>query len=147
MTYGELKNQISMLLISDNQLPKDDNKIKSALKMTYIEMADLTTPLKWVTLDNGNDVIRLAFGNNYYLRMPILPEVDSDVLDIDKELVPVVARIMAGYIAKEINVRQYHRSLAMESMKRYDSKVREYMISLQSAENPINMDEDDINVN
>jgi len=147
MTYGELKNQVSLLLISDNQLPKDDNKIKSAIKMAYIEISDLTTPLKWVTRDNGLDILRLAFSNtDYYVRMPALPETDNDDLDIDEELTPIVARMIAGYIAKEIGVRQYHRKLAMDSMKRYDSKVREYMLSLQP-NNKINTSEDDVNVN
>ena len=133
MTYGDLKAQVGMLLTSDNSLTKDPAKLLATLKFAYIEIADIATPLKWLTKNKSDNIMRLATGG-YFVRMPELPEADTDELDIDSELVPAVARMIAGYIAKEVNTKQYHRMLATELMKKYDSKVREYMLSTQPAE-------------
>ena len=139
MTFGDLKFQIDMLLTSDNVLPKDNDKVKAALKLAYIEIADIATPLKWLTTNQAEDIMRLATGG-YFVRMPAMPvgtdsvDINDVELDIDSELVPAVARMMAGYIAKEVNTKQYHRALAVELMKKYDAKVREFMLSTQPDE-------------
>jgi len=127
MTYGELKDQTRMLLTSDNSLPQDDTKIKASIRTAFTEMADMATPLKWLTMNKGENILRLATGD-FFIRKPDLPKVDTDVMDIDSELVPAVARMIASYVAKEVSTKQYHRRLAEELMKRYDAKTRAFML-------------------
>lgn len=127
MTYSDLKAQTSMLLTSENKLPKDDTIVRAALKFAYIELADMATPLKWLTLNKDYGIMRNGPGN-YLVRMPEMPIDDTDELDIDSELTPAVARMIASYIVKDVRLKQYHRSLAEQLMKKYDSKVRAYML-------------------
>ena len=132
MTYGDLKAQVSMLLTSDNVLTNDKSKLLASLKFAYIEMADMATPLQWLTLDKSVAIMRQGPGD-YYVRMPDMPLDDSDYLDIDSELVPAVARMIASYIAKEVNTKEYHRSKAELLMKRYDSKVRAFILKQEQS--------------
>ena len=132
MTYGDLKAQVSMLLTSDNVLTNDSAKLLASLKFAYIEIADMATPLKWLTLSKGGNIMRQGPGN-YFVRMPSMPTADAEELDIDSELVPAVARMIASYIAKEVNTKEYHRSKAELLMKRYDSKVRAYILKQEQA--------------
>ena len=126
MTFDELKLQTSMLLTSENKLTNDVAMLKASLKFAYIEIADMSTPLKWLTLNKDIDIMRQGPGS-YFVRMPSMPVDGTDELDIDSELVPAVARMIASYVAKDVKIKQYHRSLAQELMKKYDAKVREYM--------------------
>ena len=128
MTYGELKAQTAMLLTSENKLTKDATQLAASLKFAYIEIADMATPLKWLTLNKDVSIMRQGPGN-YFVRMPNMPSDDTDELDIDSELVPAVARMIASYIVKDVGLKQYHRKLASELMKKYDAKVRAYMLS------------------
>jgi len=131
MTYGDLKNQIAMLLIGDNDLPKDEAKVLAGLKFAYIELADISTPLKWLTLNKDVSIMRQGPGS-YWVRMPDMPLDTTDELDIDSELTPALARFMASNIAKEIQMKNYHRRLGSELLKKYDAKVREYILNQES---------------
>ena len=128
MTLNNLKRMLKSLLVGDNVAPKDDEDFTNALLMTYTEMADIVTPLKWLTTNTDSEILR-HYKGSYYVRMPKLPKDPSDTLDIDSELVPVVARMMASNIAKDITTKNYHRELALVSMKRYDAKVRAFMLA------------------
>ena len=128
MTYGELKAQASMLLTSENKLTGDATKLAASLKFAYIEIADMATPLKWLTLNKDVSIMRQGPGS-YFVRMPNMPSDDTDELDIDSELVPAVARMIASYVVQDVRLKQYHRQLAAELMKKYDAKVRAYMLS------------------
>jgi len=132
MTFAELKDQVSVLLIGDNPLPKDNSKQIAALKLAYIEIADMASPLKWLTLNKDVSIMRKAMGS-YFIRMPNVPVDDTDELDIDSELVPAVARLLASYIAKEIRMKDYHRSLAKDILKKYEAKVRAFMLQQEKA--------------
>jgi len=133
MTYSDLKNQVSVLLTSDNKLPVGQPElVHASLKFAYIEIADMATPLKWLTKNKDTDIMRKGPGS-YFVRMPKMPIDDTDELDIDSELVPSVARLIASYFSKDINLKNYHRKLAADLMKKYESKVREYILSQESA--------------
>jgi len=125
MTYGRLKSMLKVLLIGDNIPPKDDNDMIAALEMAYIETANKTTELKLLTVNPDNAIMRSAPGNNY-VRIPDLPNSDNEELDVDSELVPAVARIMASYVSK--NKGAEHRALAHEIITLYESKVRVFLL-------------------
>jgi hypothetical protein len=124
---------LKSLLVGDNVAPKDDEDFANALLMAYTEMADAVTPLKWLTTNKSVEILR-HYKGDYYVRMPKLPKDPEDELDIDSELVPVVARYMASNIAGDITTKNYHRNLAHDSMKKYDAKVRAYILA-QEQEN------------
>jgi len=130
MTYGRLKAATSMLLIGDNDIPKDPEKMLAAIEMAYLELANQATSLKLLTTDHASQIIRQGLGGTY-LRMPDLPEDDIDELDIDDELVPALARIIASYISKEKSL--FHTSKARETILAYESKVRVFILSREAA--------------
>ncbi len=124
ITFGRLKSAISLLLIGDNELPEDHEQLLAALEMAYIELAGQTTALKLLTVTAAVDIIRQGPGGTY-IRMPRLPEEDSDELDIDSELSPAVARLIASYVSREKG--QLHAHEAQKVIKAYESKVRVFI--------------------
>lgn len=134
MTYGKLQNTLKVFLIGDNPVPKDPDMMLAALETAYLELANDCTVLKLLTANKGEEIIRTGLGNTF-VRMPDLPTELTDELDIDNELVPAVGRIIAGYIAKELKQKAYHKSEADKIIRQYESKVRAYMIKQEAAGN------------
>ena len=131
MTYGELKNLTSVFLIGDNVLPKEEGKIQAAVNAAYTFAANKCTALKLLTSNKDNAIMRMGPGNSY-VRMPDLPVEDTDILDIDTELGTAIARIMAHFMAKEINMKNYHEVKALEIMRDYEGKVQEYIEEMKN---------------
>lgn len=131
MTYIKLQNMLKVFLLGDNPPPKDPDMLLVSLETAYMELANDCSALKLLTANKGEEIIRTGPGNTF-VRMPNLPENPDDVLDIDSELVPAVGRIMAGYIAKELSSKGYHKSEAAKVIKQYESKVRTYQLSQKS---------------
>ena len=127
MTYKKLQDILKVFLLGDNPPPKDSDLLIATLEVAYIELANDCTALKLLTGNRDDEIIRTGTGSSF-VRMPRLPTVDTDELDIDNELVPAVARIMAGYIAKELKNKSYHKSEADKIIRQYESKVRAYML-------------------
>lgn len=126
MTYGELLDLTSVFLGGDYTLPKEDGKKLAALNAAYVFAATKCTALKLLTTNKDNAIMRMGPGSTY-VRMPKLPKDVSDKLDIDSELGPAIARIIAHYIAKEVTMKNYHKVEALELMRDYESKVTEYL--------------------
>ena len=126
MTYGELLSLCQVFLGGDYSLPKDDDKKLIALKSAYYFAADHCTALKLLTGNKDTAIIRMGPGNSY-VRMPNLPRDVTDKLDIDSELCPAIARVIAHYVAKDINMKEYHKNEALELFRRYEAKVTECM--------------------
>lgn len=136
MTYIKLRHMLKLFLMGDNPVPKDSDVLLIALETAYLEIANDCTALKLLTANKGEEIVRTGLGNAF-VRMPELPKEDTDVLDIDRELVPAVGRLMAGYIAKEIGNKNYHRAEANKIISQYESKVRAY-IQKQNSEGTYN---------
>ena len=126
MTYKGLQNILKIMLIGDNVIPQNPEILLSALEMAYIEIANQCTALKLLTANQGEQIIREGLSGSY-VRMPTLPKIDTDELDIDSELAPAVARIMASYITKD--KIQQHLTIAERIMGQYESKVRGFILS------------------
>ncbi len=127
MTYGKLKLATKVLLTGDNVLTEGPEEVLAALEMAFIEVAENVTPLRLLSLNSNNQIIRKGPGN-YYVRTPELPELDTDELDIDNELVPVLARILASYVSDKKG--GVHRAAATTLMLSYENKVRAYLDEL-----------------
>ena len=125
MTYGKLQSMLKVLLIGDNPVPKDGDMLLAALEMAYIDIANECTALKLLTVNKAEAIMRDGPGSSY-VRMPKLPTVPEDELDIDNELTPAVARIIASYISKEKG--GIHKNIAVDIMRKYESKVRSYIL-------------------
>jgi len=129
MTFGRLKSAIKVLMIGDNELPQDKEQLIAAIEMAYLQLASQATALKLLTTDSASQVIRLGPGGTY-VRMPELPENDDDELDIDKELAPAVARIIASYLSREKG--GIHSNEAQKILRAYESKVRVFIEERES---------------
>ena len=121
MTYAKLKLLVKVLLTGDNMLTSDNDEVLVALETAFMEVAEGCTPLKLLTLNPNNEIIRNG-PSNYYVRKPELPDEDTDDLDIDTELVPVLARLIASYVSKDKG--QLHYKFANKLMVAYENKVR-----------------------
>jgi len=124
MTLDSLRITIETLLIGDNELPEDDVKLIALLEMAYIEIASRVTSLKLLTANNSSEVIR-GGPSGSYIRMPVLPNLGNEELDIDRELCPAVARIIAGYVSRSKS--QYHQAEAQKVLVNYETKVRRFL--------------------
>lgn len=144
MTFLELKDLVAVFLTSDNILAigndtvltgdekfyADNAKALAALKSTYIEISNKTTAMRLLTANTSDDLIRQSQGG-MYIRMPKMPTSDSSILDIDDELGPVVARIIASYISREKG--GIHRSEAYNMIRDYEAKVENFINSQREA--------------
>ena len=126
MTYGKLKTLASALLVGDNKLSKEDESIKALLEMAYNYLVDKCQVLNLHTEDKSENIQRLGRGT-FMLRRPEVPKGDNDELDIDEELCPAVACLIASYISdKRIAV---HQARADEIIRGYNAKVDELIES------------------
>jgi len=126
MTYKTLKDLTSVYLLGDNAIPKDDDKMLAALESAYLFAATKCTALKLLTTDKGQAIMRMGPGDTY-VRMPRLPSNPEDNLDIDHELGPAIARVLAHYMAKDIQMKAYHKKEALDIMREYELKVNEFL--------------------
>lgn len=98
MTYGQLKSLIKGLLTGDNVLPPDEDVVQSLVGAAMLSVATRADSLHLMTLSTTSNVLRVAKGD-YLIRMPQTPTLDDELLDIDEELVPIVARMVASYVS------------------------------------------------
>ena len=100
MTYAKLKTLTQAYLIGDNKLPPEPEIFLVLTEGALLEVATRAESLHLMTLSKSDDILRLSYGE-YMIRRPESPVLDSDHIDIDEELVPVVARLIASSISKE----------------------------------------------
>lgn len=100
MTYAKLKTLTQAYLISDNKLPPEPEVFLVLTESALLEVATRAESLHLMTLSKSDNILRLAYGE-YMIRVPESPLLDSDYVDIDEELVPAVARIIASSISKD----------------------------------------------
>ncbi len=131
MTYKRLKEAVRGLLIGDNDLPMneegnvDESRMAALLEMAYIELSSKCTGLRQLTEEVGDNSILREGPGGTYLRIPTLPSSDGEVLDIDNELAPAVARILASYITKNREAR--HQKALAAILASYEAKVIRYV--------------------
>lgn len=100
MTYAKLKTLTQAYLIGDNKLPPEPEIFLVLAESALMEVATRAESLHLMTLSKADDILRLSYGD-YMIRRPESPILDSDNIDIDEELVPVLARLIASSISKE----------------------------------------------
>lgn len=128
MTYKELKILSKALLNSDFPLPEEDEELKALLGMAYSYITDKCQVLNLQTEDKSAFIKRLSRGK-MMVRKPELPEADEDELDIDDDLGPAAASLIASYISEKKSA--IHQSRADMIIRDYNAKVDEFIESLE----------------
>lgn len=128
MTYKKLKILSKALLSSDFPLPEDDESIKALLEMAYNYLTDKCQILNLQTEDKSATIKRLGRGK-MMVRKPELPETDEEELDIDDDLGPAAASLIASYISEKKTA--IHQSRADAIIRDYNAKVDEFIESLE----------------
>ena len=120
MTYGRFKKLITGMLLGDTKLPGDNDITLALLENAFVLVADRADAMRLMTKSNSNNILRKGLGD-FYVRMPKLPVLDEDELDIDHELCFPLARFVASIVTKD---RQSLHISAAESMIRdYNAEV------------------------
>ena len=120
MTYQQFKNLVSVYLTGDNVLSPDNDKVLAGLESAFIELSNKATAMKLLTANKNEEIIRQDI-SGLYVRLPKLPTKDTDTIDIDSELVPAAARIVASYFSKEKG--GMHMAKAFDLIRDYEGKV------------------------
>lgn len=129
MTYKELKILTKGLLSSDFPLPENNDSVKALLGMAYSYIADKAQVLNLQTEDKSAMIQRLGRGK-FLVRMPELPELDEDELDIGHELGYAAASLVASYVSeKKVAI---HQARADDWIRSYNAKVDEFIESWES---------------
>ena len=131
MTFGNIKHLVSAILPGDYVLPEVKEEQLMLLNYSYLKIATEADALKLFTVGKGESILREGQGG-MFVRMPKLPDEDSDVLDIDDELGYAAAEFMAGFISKE--KKSYHDREAKSLIRDYNSKVDSYLSSIAEDE-------------
>ena len=128
MTFGLLKNIVKGLSIGDTNPPTDNAVFVGLLSYAYNIIGNKAESFHLLTLNRKQDVLRMASGD-YFMRVPTLPELDTDELDIDNELGFVAARYICSMISK--NKPQVHEAKAEELIRDYNGKVYQILEEVQ----------------
>lgn len=127
MKYGELKLLASGLLIGDNKLPREDDETKALLMLALNDIANRAESLHLMTINQNFEIMRTSAGT-HLTRYPEMPEDDKSILDIDKDLCFVAARLIASYVSK--NKPAIHSNEAEKMILIYNGKVNSILDSL-----------------
>ena len=122
MTYSMFKSITTGLLTGDNVIPKDVEVLSGLVQYALTTVAMQADSLHLMTLSTTADVLRLAQGD-YLIRTPVSPALDTDLMDIDEELVFAVSRYLASYLSKEKG--GIHVNAADRIIKDYNAKTYE----------------------
>lgn len=128
MTLGLLKNIVKGLMIGDNNPPTDNGVFIGLLAYAFNMIGNKTESFHLLTLNRRQELLRMASGD-YFMRVPELPNVDTDELDIDNELGFVAARFVCSMISKD--KAALHVSMAEELIRDYNAKVYQIMEEVQ----------------
>lgn len=116
------------MLVGDNVIPQDEDTIIALVETALLTTATKADSLHLMTLSTTADVLRLAQGD-YLIRMPVPPTLDTDLVDIDEELTPAVARYVASYISAQKG--GIHIQAAERIILDYNAKTWEILEQMQ----------------
>ena len=124
MTFGMMKHLTRALLIGDNQLTTNEDEMQVLLLYAYQKVATESDAMLLWTNDPSKQILRSGPGH-IYIRTPLLPESDSDELDIDEDLCPAVSRYIAAFVSRDRG--GIHINEAKSIIRAYNQKVQSYM--------------------
>ncbi len=128
MTFKRLKATTNGLLTGDIPLTEDIDALLGLLEMAFNDVIAHADALHLMTLNRSGDIFRLAQGK-YVVRVPVLPAIDDDELDIDNELCFAVARLLASYMSDKKSA--VHFAEAKRLINNYNSKIFEILETIK----------------
>lgn len=120
MTLGFLKSIVKGLSLGDTNPPADNAVFIGLLAYAFNMIGNKAESFHLLTLNRRQDLLRMASGD-YFMRVPELPSVDEDELDIDDELGYVAARYICSMISDK--KMMLHEQKAEELIRDYNGKV------------------------
>lgn len=134
MTYGRLMATVSGLLTGDIEYPENEDQRFGLLEMAFGEVATHAEAMHLMTLNRDNEITRLGAGA-FVVRTPNMPDDESSEIDIDEELCPALARILASYVSEKKGPMHYQ--LGRNVITAYNAKVYELLESVGLTEESV----------
>ena len=130
MTYKDFKHLVEALLIGDVTLTKNDEEILMLLRYAFERIANEADALKLFTTENPDEQIVRNGPGRLFVRMPRIPEMEDEELDLDEELCFAAARYVCSFISKEkIDI---HLREASRIINSYNQKVQTFFETLEA---------------
>lgn len=122
MNWGKLKKLTSSLLSGDTPFPSEDEDAAIVLLEYALEQIALSSYSSNLVSDTPvlHNTVRIT-DDGEYIRRPNLPSSDSDIIDIDKGLTFVAARLMASYLTRSENSSHYF--IAKSMMEKHQEMI------------------------
>ncbi len=117
------------LLTGDNVLPSDEDVLQSLVGSALLTVAMKAESLHLMTLSTTSNILRLSQGD-YLIRHPESPALDDDLIDIDEELAPVVARVVVSMLSRDKG--GIHMHAAERMILDYNAKTYEIIDQMQA---------------
>jgi len=128
MRYDIFKKLTQGFLAGDYTIPDDNDVVLALLQGALIETAMRANSVHLMTMSESEETLRLGPGD-YLIRMPKLPVDDVDELDIEEELIFVVARLFAASVSAANQA--LHMQLAERMILDYNGKTYEIIEQMQ----------------
>ncbi len=130
MTLNEMHKLISAYMIGDNVLPSDVEMLEQITHAAMIETATRADSLHLTVSNYLGEILRLSNGQ-HVIRMPAKPSGLTSLIDIDEDLCPVVARLIARDLSKAKG--QVHEAAADRMILDYNAKVYDAIDTIEKA--------------
>lgn len=125
MTLAHLKQSILSRIVGATKIASDDVAVRTLLGDALKRIALSCVPLKLLTTDFINNDILRKVDESYYIMMPVVPENDTDEINIDSSLELAVIYLMCASLAT--NPIQPFQQLAQEVIDNHRWVAYEYL--------------------
>jgi hypothetical protein len=105
MTFGEFKPFLEDITVGDRKIPNDTTLV-IFLSQSMKRLAVDTKPLTLLSNDISEEVLFIT-EDGYFIRVPNIVKDDSDVLDMDDDLILALAYLVASHFGHSDNYLKY----------------------------------------
>lgn len=123
MTFGEFKPFLEDITVGDRKIP-NDTTLSILIHQSMKELAIDTKPLTLLSNDIRDEVLFVT-EDGFFIRVPNIVKDDSDVLDMDDDLITALAYLVASHFGHSDNYNKYmnfyHRQTNTYNWGRYET--------------------------
>ena len=105
MTFGEFKPFLEDIAIGDRKIPNDIT-LSIFISQSMKRLAVDTKPLTLLSNDIRDEVLFVT-KDGYFIRVPNVVKDESDVLDMDDDLILALAYLVASHFGHSDNYNKY----------------------------------------
>jgi len=126
VTWDVLQKLTGAFLSGDNTMASDETVRLILLEEALHIVASKAETLTLETTDEALYVLRQgsAGDDNVFIRIPETPVDGNSIIDIDRLLIPAVARYMASFVSRE--KMEWHEKKAEDIINIFNNKVYHY---------------------